>query len=397
MANEKEPNGNNDFDYFVAKYLMCEYPSRLDLNITKKITKRVLSKKGEEFLDKRVRSIIVTTFMYIALIIIMIFQLAVIFTFDASNVPVIILKAIGLLLLLCSFPMWWKQTWKEEEFYGWALANFSKDEPLYLILQQYGQPWQKIKKWFHKKQNENDEKKEANEISDKIIIAGDWLKNRPSIIFLLIVSTGCLYFFDILSKIPIPYAQSFLISITENPLKFFIQLAFGSIFFLLSFPYITDRKYKEISGGKQVFWGNPVLLFLWLLSVVFPTVITCFVKPETKALIFILVFAGFVYAILFIWSFFKKRSNNKKDDTTISGLNPSGNNSLSFDTLQESFKKLSCRGQMRVLSMIQSDTIKVDHLGSIDQLIHDAKNPKIAATILDIQACLVWHMPSDDK
>lgn len=112
----------------------------------------------------------------------------------------------------------------DKEYYGLALFNYSEDEPIDRILE------------------------DVIGIKDKKarVIIDDWLKNRPSIIFLLTMSITCIFLRPLAE-----YYQFSTILYADKCSRLLVQLCFSTIAFLICFPLLNDFKYISAQTKKS--------------------------------------------------------------------------------------------------------------------------------------------------
>lgn len=398
------PKGENAVGF--AKYLMQEYPSHLvhewdnprgqeqskppsgDNAPEKPNVDNVPEKKIEQFLRTRISSIKWTTAVYWISIGFFLLQLiAMLVGFIISNAmqprertdlcaadfgSVLALKVIGL-LLLASIRAWYVQLWKDEEVYGQALGNISEDEPIDRILE-----------WLpFFKSGEGDEKNEV-----KKIVVSDWLKNRPSFCFLVIVALNCIYLEHVLALAGIPQLQNLMNSYPLS--RFCIQLLIGSAFFFFSLPWITDFRFIKIlfkneearySFFRLVLFNSASIIF-WLLLFALPALLTTMFSQKWIAAICMVVVGVMIYLMLLVLTKLKQRQLNSNDAVIIRSLKSKDEADLNGD-LNSGFGNASSKGQMKILNLIQNGDLTVSN-NVVSALAGKAHTPQIMDLILDI-------------
>lgn len=261
----------------MATYLMREYPSHLEHEWGKvSATNENKNREIYSFLCKRRRYVKATNGIYIIEGLLYAPQLYILFMRSLTGTHswwMFVLKLLGFVFCFLSMNAWLKQLWKDEEYYGQALANYSVDEPIDRTL----------KKLFYRKdfsREQADEKTDPTH-NDIVITVSDWLKNRPSVTFLLVV-TICCYRLDyvfrcldfpwLVSRIPCSSLRSFL-----------FQLVVGLIFYFFHTPFITrsGSRYSVIKKGKKEFlFVNRITITLWFVLFFLPAAVTFLLNPE---------------------------------------------------------------------------------------------------------------------
>ena len=242
----------------IDKYLMQEYPAellRLDGMIEDVSASKTedLKRRLGDFYVKRLRGIRHTNIWYGVIICILLVQVYFLGLYDGVfHWPALIIKGIGLALAIGSCNAWKKQLWKNEEYYGLALNNFSLDEPIYEV----------IKVVLGKNNKETGQSAEAKTIADDkaTIVIGDWLKNRPSIIFLLATVISSIYIHTLLQHHKIENWPSYM-------LESLIMLA---LLFVCCIPNVTYY-YKQINinGVEEKNKKDIIKVMGFLVAVVF--------------------------------------------------------------------------------------------------------------------------------
>lgn len=149
------------------------------------------------------------------------------------------IKMLGFILFICSYLAWRKQLWKNEEYYGWALADFSRDEPLLVTLSSIIPD------------TSNDPKRTNRRKHARVIIA-DWLKNRPSIIYLLFTSISLLFVHNMVNSLFSIDINIFISLLAELILAVIVYMVF-------CIPFSTLKYLKNAS--KKTVIGMGLLLF----------------------------------------------------------------------------------------------------------------------------------------
>ena len=305
QAHDTTPDFEKSYEYY--RYLMEEYPSRLC---------SPAFSHSKSFANTRVRSLNLTNVYYWLIIFLFIVQLGImIFCFCGFHATRISFhwtdpayKVIGFSLCLASFSAWKKQLWKDEEFYGESLAQTSKDEPIYVVLKNM-----KINQY------------------DAQLIIGDWLKNRPSVTFLLAVSLCTINVFH------------FFPDFAASSDRLLLQLIVSLLAFLFCFPLVTDWRYfadkhdgikiKEKLSAIVTIFFTAIVLFLILFSL--PIAIT-FIAPAVLAFFGILFVALLIFVVLFLYFRHKKRKRCPSEP--------------------RNFKNWSCAQQIEYLNTLASDS-----------------------------------------
>ena len=232
------------------KYLMQEYPAEL-IDLDESIKKTGKSDLYTPFLRTRIRGIRYTTNRWYALLILFLAaQIIAFLTMNGIHFPALIIKIIGILLAIGSCWAWNKQLWKNEEYYGLALGDFSSYEPIYEV----------VKVVLNKKENGATD-------DHATIVVGDWLKNRPSIIFLLATVISVIYSHTLLQSwgMPVGWANS-------------IEIILATLLlFVCCIPLSTWKYMKTIykEKKKEDIWSIVLVLFLLaIVVIVMPIVAT---------------------------------------------------------------------------------------------------------------------------
>lgn len=252
-----------------ATYCMQEYQAEmLKINKYKDLINEEPKNTSYSFFCMRIKDIKRKLISYCVLFILLFFEIAlfVITATEGIHYPAIITKAIGCVILFIALFAGIKQFVKNEEYYGWALGNFSRDEPIYEVLRDFlGE--------------KADDKKAA-------VIIGDWFKNRPSIIFLLISVVTVLFTHNLFPKRFISPEWSFVLEI----LIAFVLLK------VICFPHSTGN-YLDIIGKTDIKRGTYnktkiVMSIIFIILFVIPIGITTIAANMDKAL------AGFLICII---------------------------------------------------------------------------------------------------
>ena len=203
-----------------------------------------LEPKELKFLRWRKHDICITNLFYCLLLISSLVQTVVFFL--RKEYVISLAKLIGAALACGSFHAWWEQLKKEEEFYGWALGNYSKDVPIYETMIRFKKYFRSLGKKilsigryilhiisFGKIENQptysQNEQPNQPIISPSMVIISDWLKNRPSVTYWLILMLSLTWIYKLFPEIKI---------------SFLTELLLNFVFFILSFP-ITSFKYAH--------------------------------------------------------------------------------------------------------------------------------------------------------
>ena len=317
----------------ILDYLMQEYPAELQQYEENKKEKPKFSyifdiltchnssqnpnnnsniQKYEVFFRRRINSITHTSRYYIILLSFLGIQILMLLlpffsSFRIENSKLITdistlsisslgLKILGVVFCFGSWSAWKKQLWKNEEFYGLALGNYSKDEPINETL------------------NMLQSTKERPERAIISTIVGDWLRNRPSLTFLLV---ACLTIINI-HRVSVPLFSESIIyqDIMKNQLFFLIfpiiEVTLGLILFhCVCFPIQTDKKYIELRCKSEecrkiknkvahIRWG---FYLVFLIIPVLLTTIVSFYWGQVLGYI-LLCFSGigvwFIISVLFL-------------------------------------------------------------------------------------------------
>lgn len=406
-------NVKNEYD--PARFFMLEYPSHL-LNEwnDKKTIQYLNSDTLKHFVKSRINSIKTATILYYVLLFLLLVQLSCFMvsaflrpepdeTMRSDIIALCVLKAAGLGLWIGSMNAWRKQFWEDKEFYALALANYSKDEPIDRTL----------KNGF------------GIENAPSRVVIGDWLRNRPSIVFWLIVAISFLYSW----RTPYIFDWEPLQRIGVLLGKLDIQIIIATLMYIFSLPLVVDFKFNKICkdakncdseegktdigevSKKETFdTRKPPLsdkgfyvftMLIWILLFVSPLLVARYADTVLIACIILVVIAGLIYGILYFLS--KKRVNDQIEadsdniksikrlvkpntgDSSTSTDNPDTPPALSSDAKIKGaglFSKLSCKGQIQLLSMIQNGDLSIEYISDLESKAH---TPQILDLILEIE------------
>lgn len=377
----KDPQTCIDF----YKYMMHEYPAEMlkpdrgfhlqSRHDIKNLAAQLFDTQekqisAERFYKCRIRSIKWTSWYYIMLAAFHLVQIVFFSVYiltagiDASNATGLLFKVVGLALCCGSFSAWRKQLWRNEEFYGWVLNDFSRDEPIYETL-----------KWIK---------------SDTArVILGDWFKNRPSLTYLLSVSLAILN----LHKLP---GTASLFSALSPLNSWLCEAAIGSICLMISLPIITDLRFfiefyknKETKEDHSPILSVVFVVFILLVTFIFlPTLITSVIGKmfgELFAFLVLFLVIALVFSILFIVSFYlmdnyrqKDGKNSKLFQDQLRTKKEGGETDINYKT----FGDLSCSGQIQLLKLLHYNREFVSDSLDIEKLLGYAKTPQVMEMIL---------------
>lgn len=285
------------------KYLMQEYPAELiQLDDTiKEINNKLLSHKivKTDFFKTRLRGIRYSTNIWYDLLFSLLIIQIILFACNINepHFPALCIKIIGLILVGCSYPAWKNQLWKNEEYYALALGDFSRAEPIYEVLKvvMHGD---KRKTNFKDNGSRKKEKLRGATDDKATIVIGDWLKNRPSIVFLLSAVITVVYTHKLFRQWGASENFSIVLEIVLA-----IVLVFGCGIPLSTWKYMT--KVKEKGSNLRI-----MLVIIFLCFVVFALPIIATTNGED----FWGMNAGYNFAgtgfvlFLFMWLFFIRKA-----------------------------------------------------------------------------------------
>lgn len=351
MAVEKETN----LTLLLNHYFLEEYPADI-LKIRETTYKN-------KFLKQRINDIRITTFFYVFLMTSCLLQIICfmwpVFTegdWNALTWDVIVVKLVVFILGCLSLRAWKRQLHHNEEFHAWALGNYSKHEPLYETLRFLN-------------------RKKIKHLAEAHIIVADWLKNRPSIIFLLLASGSVVS----ITKLPFWIAP-------ENLNCFLLETAFSLfVLFVFCIPF-SSWTYIAISnipllGKNSIATVFSYCLMLFLILFELP-IFMINVFPKGPG--FFAVCGIGILIFLFLICFFKKREkvDSITDQKEYKNLDLVLEVNSAIKNL--SIANLSCKGQIDYLLLLLEQNTKL----SYDMLIsweNEAKTTHALEIIYELE------------
>lgn len=191
---------NDKIKLELDSYLLDEYSAEL-LKLNTIVHEKEESKeKKHSFYEKRVKGIKKTTCIYWVMTFLLFLQILLQIWLAAipphgMHISVLAIKLAGLLFCFWSKKGWTNQLWKNEEYYGVVLGKITRDEPIHELLNAV---------------LGRDRRKYAKSL------IGDWMRNRPSIAFLLISAMTFVYIHEYLCDLPfcnISFSSALIIEI----------------------------------------------------------------------------------------------------------------------------------------------------------------------------------------
>ena len=224
-----------------------------------------LEPKELKFLRWRKHDIRITTPFYCVLLISCLVQ-AVVF-FLSKEYIISLAKLIGAALAGGSFHAWWEQLKKEEEFYGWALGNYSKDVPIYETMIRFKKFFRSIGKIENQPNPTHSQAEQTNQtiITPSMVIISDWLKNRPSVTYWLILMLSLTWIYKLFPGFKI---------------SFLTELLLNCGFFILSFP-ITSFIYAQKVTIREKLGAIGFAITFFSIMFALPLLIIRFLDPKS--------------------------------------------------------------------------------------------------------------------
>lgn len=366
MEAQKEPNTEL---LLYKQYLMEEYVAELLKLYRKK--KKPLSDK-EKALKIRISEHVSTIILYIAAILLNVLQcVLLVFCFMNNDralwlgtyVPIALVKVIALIFCICSMAAYYKQMYYNVEVYGQALSDISATMPIEEVLKSFGS---------------------KEKTADWTIIV-DWLRNRPSIVILLIWLLTCIWsprvVLEFLGQTQV------LNTVWEWLFMFLIEItAFGSLFpKRSSFSYWYWNGYKKNGNTREthvIFWE--ALLVFGGLFFLFPGILSVLVDPW-PCFIIIAIIAFIIYFTLAVFSWNRILSNRKRDKRYLTDLHKLVQNDENSENIRVIFNKMSSLGQIRFLEWLQSGAAYFgDVIADIDDKNWIPKSDKVMVQMMNM-------------
>lgn len=344
------------------QYLLEEYIA--EIRKTKKNQKETSNEAFKKAFNKRLSEHYGTIILYIAAIILNISQVAMhtynYFSFDGERavMPYILIgiaKVVALILCICSMLAYFKQMIYNVEVYGQALSDISATVPISEVLCGFD--------------NSKD--------STKWLLVVDWLKNRPSIIIMLIWLLTNLWG----PRIILEFIG--LGNMTGSMYEWLFVMAVELITFFVVFPKYSSFSFwkkKKAQGKHIVFWeallilGGIFFIFTGAISILLPPIV-CFIV--------VVIIAALIYISLSVFSWNRIISGNEKDKRIITALHKQVQQDK--EDISDTFNKLSSLGQIRFLEWLQSRSQKFNQtIEKIDDKTWIPKSDKVMVQLMNM-------------
>lgn len=362
------------------RYVLSEYPAELLMPsgtdgtsqkswLVQKSFADIVEKQhtahAKWFAKVRIWDIRVTSVYYAILFTLCALQLAILVLspvlssqYEVMHWPIIILKGISLVLCAASWFAWSKQLTKDVEYYAWAVGNYSQSEPLYETLRLL----------LHR---------DKTNPTDAMIVIADWLKNRPSIIYLLVTCSSIVSLHHVL------YACG-VAEFTNRWMVWGAESVLGLVFFLISIPCTTWLYLKEMKKTTSVV---PVIctgLILFLVLFELPISVSNAVFHQDGRInewisVGVVVALGIaIYVGLLLGKGCYQRKLMKQEQSSIHRLvEMLCEGKGAWEEIGEAFLSLSCNGQIRFLLRLQGENYDTLPKEGFDQLTKNAKTCEV--------------------